>query len=53
MGEGELAVNDEKHPVGEEWIDPVFGPVRRIPKPTPWERPAAALGAASSGRGVR
>jgi hypothetical protein len=35
-----VAVNEERHPVGEEWVDPVFGPVRRIPKPTPWERPA-------------
>ena len=35
-----MAVDEEKHPVGEEWIDPVFGPVRRIPKPMPWERPA-------------
>jgi hypothetical protein len=35
-----VAINEAKHPVGEEWVDPVFGPVRRIPKPTPWERPA-------------
>jgi hypothetical protein len=35
-----VAVNKERRPVGEEWVDPVFGPVRRIPKPTPWERPA-------------
>jgi hypothetical protein len=27
----------ESHPVGKEWVDPVFGPVRRIPKPTPWQ----------------
>jgi hypothetical protein len=30
---------EESHPVGEEWVDPVFGPVRRIPKPTPWQIP--------------
>jgi hypothetical protein len=35
-----VAVNRERHPIGEEWVDPVFGLVRRIPKPTPWERPA-------------
>ena len=35
-----MAVNEERRPVGEEWVDPVFAPVRRIPKPTPWERPA-------------
>jgi hypothetical protein len=27
----------ESHPIGEDWVDPVFGPVRRIPKPTPWQ----------------
>jgi len=27
------------HRVGEEWVDPVFGPVRRISKPTPWQLP--------------
>jgi hypothetical protein len=30
---------EESHLVGEEWVDPVFGPVRRIPKPTPWQIP--------------
>jgi len=35
-----VAVNEERRPVGEEWVDRVLGPVRRIPKPTPWERPA-------------
>jgi hypothetical protein len=33
-------MNEKSHPVGEEWVDPVFGPVRRIPKPTPWRMPA-------------
>jgi hypothetical protein len=35
-----MSTHEESHPVGEEWVDPVFGPVRRISKPTPWERPA-------------
>jgi hypothetical protein len=32
-----MSTYEESHPVGEEWVDPVFGPVRRIPKPTPWQ----------------
>jgi hypothetical protein len=38
-------MNEERRPVGQEWVDPVFGPVRRIPKPTPWERPLRAVDA--------
>ena len=34
-----MSTYEESHPVGEEWVDPVFGPVRRIPKPTPWQIP--------------
>ena len=37
--EPEMSTYEESHPVGEEWVDPVFGPVRRIPKPTPWQIP--------------
>jgi hypothetical protein len=32
-------MKEKSHLVGEEWVDPVFGPVRRIPKPTPWQMP--------------
>src|SRR5262249_15966164 len=32
-----MSTYEQSHPVGEEWVDPVFGPVRRIPKPTPWQ----------------
>jgi hypothetical protein len=38
-------VNEERNPVGQEWVDPVFGPVRRIAKPTAWERPVRAVDA--------
>lgn len=34
-----MSTYEESHPVGEEWVDPVLGPVRRIPKPTPWQIP--------------
>ena len=34
-----MSTYERSHPVGEEWVDPVFGRVRRIPKPTPWQLP--------------
>ena len=37
-----MSTYEESHPVGEEWVDPVFGPVRRI-----WAQTFLILGVCS------